>query len=221
MPILYLRHLVGRERNVAANQQLAFFLAFIAGAINAGGFLAVKQYTSHMSGIVSAMADNTALGDTRLAFAGLSALLSFFLGASCSAVLINWGRRQHLQSEYALPLMTEAGLLLCFGLMGRTFAHHQGVFLPVIVMLLCFIMGLQNAIITKLSKAEIRTTHVTGIVTDIGIEVGKLLYWNVTNESPRDSRRLSSVRDLTYGNTTTVFSGSAGAGSADGVRACG
>lgn len=38
-------------------------------------------------------------------------------------------------------------------------------------------MGLQNAIITKISKAEIRTTHVTGLVTKIGIEFGKLLYW--------------------------------------------
>jgi uncharacterized membrane protein YoaK (UPF0700 family) len=45
-------------------------------------------------------------------------------------------------------------------------------------MLLCFIMGLQNAMITKVSKAEIRTTHVTGMVTDIGIELGKLFYWN-------------------------------------------
>ena len=45
-------------------------------------------------------------------------------------------------------------------------------------LLLCFIMGLQNALITKLSRAEIRTTHITGIVTDIGIELGKLLYWN-------------------------------------------
>jgi uncharacterized membrane protein YoaK (UPF0700 family) len=39
-------------------------------------------------------------------------------------------------------------------------------------------MGLQNAMITKISKAEIRTTHVTGLVTDIGIELGKLFYWN-------------------------------------------
>jgi uncharacterized membrane protein YoaK (UPF0700 family) len=39
-------------------------------------------------------------------------------------------------------------------------------------------MGLQNAMITKISKAEVRTTHVTGLVTDIGIELGKLLYWN-------------------------------------------
>ena len=45
-------------------------------------------------------------------------------------------------------------------------------------------MGLQNAIITKISHAEIRTTHVTGIVTDIGIELGKLLYWNRSTRRP-------------------------------------
>jgi len=45
-------------------------------------------------------------------------------------------------------------------------------------MLLCFTMGLQNAIITRISNAVIRTTHVTGIVTDIGIELGKMFFWN-------------------------------------------
>ena len=74
--------------------------------------------------------------------------------------------------------LCEAALLLCFGLLGATLATIEGLFVPLTVMLLCFIMGLQNALITKLSRAEIRTTHITGIVTDIGIELGKLLYWN-------------------------------------------
>jgi uncharacterized membrane protein YoaK (UPF0700 family) len=39
-------------------------------------------------------------------------------------------------------------------------------------------MGLQNAVITKISDAEIRTTHVTGMITDIGIQMGKLFYFN-------------------------------------------
>ena len=50
--------------------------------------------------------------------------------------------------------------------------------MPLTVVLLCFIMGLQNAIITKLSNAEVRTTHITGMVTDIGIELGRLIYFN-------------------------------------------
>ena len=52
--------------------------------------------------------------------------------------------------------------------------------MPVTVFLLCFIMGLQNAIVTKISQAEIRTTHMTGVVTDLGIELGRLIYWNRT-----------------------------------------
>ena len=62
--------------------------------------------------------------------------------------------------------------------MGDTIKLFAVVFLPLTVLLLCFIMGLQNAVITKISKAEIRTTHVTGLVTDLGIELGKLFYIN-------------------------------------------
>lgn len=178
MPIFFLRRLTGKKRTEKANCQLGVSLAFVAGAANAGGFLAVKQYTSHMTGIVSSMADNLALGDLQLMLAGLSALLAFMAGAGSSAILVNWARRRHMQSEYALPLLIEAVLMLGFGLLGAHLAEHAWLFMPLTAGLLCYMMGLQNAIITKISKAEIRTTHVTGLVTDIGIEFGKLFYWN-------------------------------------------
>ncbi|AOK49926.1 MULTISPECIES: YoaK family protein [Burkholderia] len=184
MPVAYFRSLAGKDRNLDANRHLGFSLAFVAGAANAGGFLAVKQYTSHMSGIVSAIADQAALGNVVLVFAGVASLASFLLGAAASAVLVNWGRRKRLHSRYAFPLLLEAFLLLCFGLLGSHLALWRTFFVPVTVVLLCFIMGLQNAIITKLSNAEIRTTHMTGIVTDLGIELGKLFYWNSTQAEP-------------------------------------
>ncbi|TCW87304.1 DUF1275 domain-containing protein [Burkholderia sp. SRS-46] len=180
-PTHYFRSLTGKNRSAAGNRRLGFSLAFVAGAANAGGFLAVHQYTSHMSGIVSSIADFAALGDLVLVLAGIASLLAFVGGAACSAVLVNWGRRHQLQSQYASPLLVEAALLLCFGLLGSQLAEHRTLFAPLTVILLCFIMGLQNAMITKLSNAEIRTTHVTGMVTDIGIELGKLFYVNRFN----------------------------------------
>jgi uncharacterized membrane protein YoaK (UPF0700 family) len=179
MPINYLRGFTKPERSDVTNRRLGLSLAFVAGAANAGGFLAVGQYTSHMSGIVSSLADNLALGDINVAVAGLSSLLSFLAGAATSAILINWGRRRHLHSQYAMPLMLEALLLLLVGFLGSNLETHHVLFVPATVCLLCYVMGLQNAMITKVSKAEIRTTHVTGLVTDIGIELGKLFYWNV------------------------------------------
>lgn len=79
---------------------------------------------------------------------------------------------------YAMPLVVEGLLLLCFGVVGANLEQHRPLLVPAMITLLCFVMGLQNATITKISKAEIRTTHVTGLVTDLGIEIGKSLYWN-------------------------------------------
>ncbi|MFK3736788.1 YoaK family protein [Massilia sp. TN1-12] len=176
MPIAYIRALTSHARSPRANRHLGCALAFVAGAINAGGFLAVRQYTSHMTGIVSAAADRLALGAGGLALDALGALLCFLLGAACTAVMVHHARRHALASEYALPLLLEAALLLVFGMLGARLAAID--FVPAAVMLLCFMMGLQNALVTKLSQAEIRTTHMTGIVTDLGIELGKLAYWH-------------------------------------------
>ena len=178
MPIYYLRRLTGKERNVKSNLHLGMWLAFIAGAMNAGAFLAVKQYTSHMTGIVSSMADGLALGDFKFALAGLGALACFMIGAAVSEILIMWARNHNLSSEYALCLTLEAVLLLAFGVLGEYFHEIMGLFVSYTVMLLCFTMGLQNAIITRVSNALIRTTHMTGIATDIGIELGRICYWN-------------------------------------------
>ena len=166
------------QRTAQNNLRLGMTLCFVAGATNAGGFLAVGQYTSHMTGIVSSVADNLVLGQFTLALGGLAALLAFVSGAMTTAWIVNWGLRRQLQSAYGRPLLLEAGLLLVFGLFGTGINVWAGLFAPLTVLLLCYLMGLQNAVITKISHAEIRTTHITGLVTDMGIELGKLLYVN-------------------------------------------
>lgn len=175
-------------RAEASETQLGLTLTFVAGAINAGGFMIVGQYTSHMSGIVSSMADHLALGMGQVALAGLLALACFMAGAAHSAWLINLGRRRHWRSRFALPLLSEAALLLTFGIIGASMPAEAAAIAAVPV--LCFLMGVQNACITKISGARIRTTHVTGIVTDLGIEIGKLTYWNV-NDRPGEARVLA------------------------------
>lgn len=166
------------RRTPRADLHLGALLAFVAGAANAGGFLAVGRYTSHMTGIVSAAADDLILGHWALAAAGLAALAMFLGGAMTTAVLVNVARQRRMHSRYALPLMLEALLLLAFGLLGATLNLSVALLLPVTVLLLCYMMGLQNAVITKISRATIRTTHITGLVTDLGIELGKLVYIN-------------------------------------------
>lgn len=171
------------QRTSQVNVRLGVTLSFVAGATNAGGFLAVGQYTSHMTGIVSSVADNLVLGQMALALAGLMALVAFMGGAMTTAWMVNWALRRKLQSAYARPLLLEAALLLVFGLFGAGINYFAVLFVPLTVLVLCFIMGLQNAVITKISNSEIRTTHITGLVTDLGIELGKMLYINRLREA--------------------------------------
>lgn len=57
---------------------------------------------------------------------------------------------------------------MAFGILGAQHGTMQGGVVSITILLLCFVMGLQNAVITKISGAVIRTTHVTGIATDLG-----------------------------------------------------
>lgn len=174
------------------DRALGATLAFVAGATNAGGYLAVGQYTSHMTGIVSSIADDVALGRLALALGAVGALLAFVVGAMTTAITVNWARRHGLRSRFAIPLLLEAVLLIVFGLSDGMLSCCSALAIPATVLLLCYLMGLQNAVITKVSNAEIRTTHVTGLVTDIGIELGRLIY--VNREDRGDPVRANRAR---------------------------
>jgi uncharacterized membrane protein YoaK (UPF0700 family) len=178
MPINYLASLTASARTARANLHLGTSLAFVAGALNAGGFLAIGQYTSHMTGVLSSAADFLVLGNIEVVVTAFLSILSFVAGAASTAIMVNYSKRNTDRNIYMSPLLTEAVLLLVFGLMGANLQMHELVNLSLTAILLCYVMGLQNALITKISHAEIRTTHVTGLVTDIGIELGKLFYWN-------------------------------------------
>lgn len=197
---------MGSRRTVASNRTLGLLLAFNAGAVNAGGFLVVHIYTSHMTGIVAMLADNFVLGNMKLVLGALGALWAFMSGAGTTAIMVNWARHRRLRSTYALPLLVEAVLLLLFGLVGAiTLSWPTPFAVPLTVLLLSFIMGLQNATVTKMSSSQIRTTHMTGVVTDLGIEMGKALYWNRTGTAPESQVRANQARLRLFAGLVGMF----------------
>ncbi|WP_205910784.1 YoaK family protein [Paroceanicella profunda] len=170
-PLASARVIVGHRRSQGSDMVLATFLSAIAGCANAGGFFVLGQYTSHMTGYLSAVADDFALADMALVAGALLAILSFVGGAALGTVLINFGRRVDRRRQYAYPIAVEGGLLLVFAACASV-PGARGLALAV----LCLTMGLQNATITKISGARIRTTHATGMITDVGIELGRALF---------------------------------------------
>ena len=167
------RVLAGHRRSRTSDQVLALYLAGIAGAANAGGFFALGQYTSHMTGYLSQVADHLVIGDLWITAIAVLAIASFAAGAAFCAILVHWARQRMGRQQYALPLAVQGACLACFAF-GGVFTTAPGRLFALAC--LCFIMGMQNATITKISGARIRTTHATGMITDIGIECGRALY---------------------------------------------
>ena len=88
----HLKQIATKSRTRRADIELGLILAFIAGAINAGGFLAVSQYTSHMTGMLSAVADFIVLNQFYTAFMSFLFLLSFIFGAGQGVERADVGR---------------------------------------------------------------------------------------------------------------------------------
>ena len=146
----------------------SFLLALVAGLINAIGLLGFKhQSISHLSGTATLLGTglvNSTFSDA-LYFALV--LLSFLAGAVISGVFLRSGALR-LGRNYSGLLFLEALLLLgaIYFLSKDSLSGHY---------LASAACGLQNALATTYSGAVIRTTHVTGIFTDLGIMLGAKL----------------------------------------------
>lgn len=165
--------LVSPDRRPGADLALATVLTAVAGASNAGGFFAVGQYTSHMSGYLSQLADSIAIADLWPAFVCVLAIAAFISGAAFAAMLIAWAGLHSGRNRYALPVAVQGGFLVCFA-GGELFTSEAGRLFS--IWCLCFIMGMQNATMSIFSRGRYRTTHVTGTVTDLATEIGRGVY---------------------------------------------
>ena len=166
--------LTARQRSLIERVIMAVVLPAVAGAVNASGFIEVGAYTSHMTGNTTRIGDELAVGNYPGALASFAMVALFFTG-SLAATLFIERSKTFARARYMAPLLTE---MVCLG----TFAYLAGTrTLPgnrlVLACLLCFAMGLQNAMVTHISSAVVRTTHLTGLITDSGAEVGRLIYW--------------------------------------------
>lgn len=157
-----------------------FILAFQAGAINVAGFLASHRFVSHVTGFPTLLASELAKGDHDAAFNIMLVPIFFVLGSMISAWFVDRRIERKKEPRYSLVFFLICFLILSvmligqlgfFGPFGEPLLYRRDYFLMGI---LCAVSGIQNAVITSASGYRVRTTHLTGIVTDFGIGLVKL-----------------------------------------------
>jgi uncharacterized membrane protein YoaK (UPF0700 family) len=154
---------------------LVIALPGVAGVVNTTGLFAVGAYASHMTGTLSRMGDALAhheLGSAQLA---LFTLLTFGLGAMLATVLVELSSR-FSKGRYTSALLIEAAAIGAVAVGTHRGGMQESQRLT-FLLLLSGAMGLQNALVTRISGAVVRTTHMTGVITDLGIELVHLLSW--------------------------------------------
>jgi uncharacterized membrane protein YoaK (UPF0700 family) len=152
---------------------LALLLAGVAGSVNAISFFEMGAHTSHMTGSLANVGEYLANGRWATAFGAGQLVLAFLLGAMTATVLIDVSRHRR-RGRHATALLVEALTLASVGYWAAT---HPGTNEPTVLWGMAFAMGLQNALVTRVSGAVVRTTHMTGVVTDIGIQLVKMMTW--------------------------------------------
>lgn len=153
-----------------------FGLAFSAGAVNAAAFLATQRFVSHVTGTVTTTGMR---GASQLVAEAVVVFLAFIAGAAVSVVPLEGRRQRGLPPRFHAPLMVEVMVLAGVALVGSLglfgpFGATETAASVVVLVLLAFAMGLQNATAASTTKGLVRTTHLTGTATDLGVNLGTL-----------------------------------------------
>src|ERR1700761_3353132 len=180
-----LRH-QGDKRTFRHNVRLASLLGITAGFVNAAGFLAFAVLTTNVTGHAALFAERLAFRDWDTARVVALWMLLFLGGAFISGLIVSRiGRNQ--QYSYVIPILIEMAILLLVALLGYRYDHSL-MAKELFAGSLLFAMGLQNSLVSLVSGSVVRTTHLTGTFTDLGIELAQVLY------KTREDRQLLKSR---------------------------
>ncbi len=152
---------------------LAACLAATAGFVNSAGFLLIGSFTSHVTGNVGRLASDLAAGELNAAAAAATMVASFFGGAFVSSVAVESQFYRSRRHACAVALGLEAALLLLFMVLARLTQPSHPRLQDAEALLLCAAMGIQNGLVTRTSRSVVRSTHLTGAITDLGIEAAR------------------------------------------------
>ena len=172
----------GKTRTLNHNLKVASLLAFVAGLVNVVGFLAVQRLTTNVTGHFAFFVDEFFKLDFLQAFIYLLYILFFLFGSFTSNLIVEIISRKSERYMYVVPTGFESIILFMIALSGQALISRNP---NLVAFSLLFAMGLQNSLVTSISNAVVRTTHLTGLFTDLGIELSQLFFYKTKEQKKK------------------------------------
>ena len=172
----------GKPRTLSHNKKIASLLSFVAGIVNVAGFLSVQRLTTNVTGHFAFFIDEVFKLNFSESIIYFLYILFFFLGSFISSLFIEIISRKNDHYIYVIPALIESGILFSVAVFGQNaIATHY----DIIAFTLLFAMGFQNSLVTRISGAIVRTTHLTGLFTDLGIELSQLFFYKTKEQNEK------------------------------------
>lgn len=175
------RH-TGKGRTYLHNLRLASLLSGVAGIVNIVGVLGLNTLTTNVTGHFAFLSEEFVTKNYGLVWAYLFYVVFFLAGAFVSSTLIEIANRRNVIYSYALPISLEMMVLLGVSYADGRMDNDQFPSKAFLSCMLLFAMGVQNSLVTKVSQSVVRTTHLTGLFTDLGIELSQLMFYRALSE---------------------------------------
>lgn len=166
----------GKARTFLHNLRLAALLSLVAGIVNITGVLALHTLTTNVTGHFAYFAEEFMKKDYATAVTFLLFTLCFLLGSFMANTIVEIISRKRQRLAHVVPIALEIVILTSIALLFKTSSIYD-LHGKLEAFLLLFAMGIQNSLVTKVSQSTVRTTHLTGLFTDLGIEISQLFFY--------------------------------------------
>jgi uncharacterized membrane protein YoaK (UPF0700 family) len=168
--------MLGKERNFKNNILLASFTAWTAGMTNIAGVMACYAFTSNVTGHAVHFAKHMLTGDYFEMFVVFSWLMMFIIGAGIAHFLIRSYEYKGPYFAHALPIVVVFFLLIFIGVFGYHMHEDSESDILILSLALLLTMGMQNSAVNTISEGKIKTSHLTGLFTDLGAELSEWIH---------------------------------------------
>lgn len=196
-----------------ANQEVDVFIfihwllmSLCAGVLNAVAFIGLGTFATHVTGFATLFGVHVALSGSHSgnATAAITVPLFFLVGAIISGLCVEERVRRNQAPHYDYVMYSCSGLLLLACIIGdvrgsdadQTYLQLHRNF--VLLSLLCLCSGLTNAALSYSSRATVRITHLTGVTTDLGLGIARMISLRAhRNHASSGEVRFNLLRALT------------------------
>jgi uncharacterized membrane protein YoaK (UPF0700 family) len=190
------------SRTLEDNVRLGVLTAFSAGIVNVASLMIFFAFTSNVTGHYAILAEEIVKGNYYQVAVVFAWIFLFFLGSFVSnSIVINFNKI-NAYFAHATPISLEILCLVSVGIYGQFFYQETLAETEIMLALMLFAMGLQNGLTASISNFAVKTTHLTGSTTDLGI-----LFSMFTRKEYRMNKELRSKAILLVSITLSYITG--------------